>query len=36
MTVTPTDKTQPAVSPDGHRIACAVVSYQTLFWMMQR
>jgi Tol biopolymer transport system component len=35
VTFDPTDKTQPAVSPDGKWIAFTVVSYQTLFWMME-
>lgn len=34
VTTDPTDKTQPAVSPDGRSIAFTVVSYRTLFWLM--
>jgi Tol biopolymer transport system component len=36
VTFDPTDKTQPAVSPDGRWIAFTVVSYRTLFWLLQR
>jgi Tol biopolymer transport system component len=35
VTTDPTDKTQPAVSPDGRSIAFTVVSYRTLFWLME-
>ncbi len=35
VTFDPSDKTQPAVSPDGRRIAFTVVSYRTLFWMIE-
>jgi Tol biopolymer transport system component len=36
VTFDPTDKTQPAVSPDGRWIAFTVESYRTLFWLLQR
>ncbi len=36
VTLDPTDKTQPAVSHDGTRIAFTVFSYRTQFWVMER
>ncbi len=35
VTTDPSDKTQPAVSPDGRAIAFTVVSYSTQFWLLE-
>jgi Tol biopolymer transport system component len=35
VTTDPSDKTQPAVSPDGRSIALTVVSYSTQFWLLE-